>query len=66
MIFPYVRYQVEESSAIPSGEISRPEIPIRVIGPKAVVKADGLIDTGADQYWTRAIQRARNPLVVTN
>jgi hypothetical protein len=31
MIFPYVRHHVDESSAIPSGEIARPEILMRII-----------------------------------
>ena len=55
MIFPYVRHHVDESSAIPSGEIARPEILIRIIGPSGVVEASGLIDTGADQVFLPAL-----------
>jgi hypothetical protein len=51
MIYPFVRHHVDESSAIPSGEIARPEILIRIIGPNGVVEASGLIDTGADQVF---------------
>jgi hypothetical protein len=51
MIFPYVRYRVDESLAIPSGEIARPEVKINLIGPNAIVEAAGLIDTGADQVF---------------
>jgi hypothetical protein len=55
MIFPYVRHHVEKSSAIPSGEIARPEILIRIIGPSDVVEASALIDTGADQVFLPAL-----------
>ena len=51
MIFPYVRHRVGESSAIPSGEIARPEILVRIIGPHGFVEVSGLIDTGADQVF---------------
>jgi hypothetical protein len=51
MIFPYVRHLVERSSAIPSGEVARPEIGIRIIGPSNIVEVNGLIDTGADQVF---------------
>jgi hypothetical protein len=51
MIFPYVRHRVDKSAAIPSGEIARPEIPIRIIGPKGIVEVSGLIDTGADHVF---------------
>jgi hypothetical protein len=42
---------VDESLAIPSGEIARPEIRINLIGPDGVVEAAGLIDTGADPVF---------------
>jgi hypothetical protein len=51
MIFPYVRHIVDRSAAIPSGEIARPEIPVRIIGPNGVVEVSGLIDTGADHVF---------------
>jgi predicted aspartyl protease len=51
MIFPYVRHFVDRSSAIPSGEIARPEIQVRIIGPAGTVEASGLIDTGADHVF---------------
>jgi hypothetical protein len=51
VIFPYVRHKVDESLAIPSGEIARPEVPIRIIGPNGVVEVSGLIDTGADHVF---------------
>lgn len=49
MIFPYLRHLVDVSAAIPSGEVARPEIPIRIVGPNGFVEAWGLVDTGADQ-----------------
>jgi predicted aspartyl protease len=51
MIFSYVRHRVDPSSAIPSGEVARPEVPIRVIGPAGSVELSGLIDTGADHIF---------------
>lgn len=51
MIFPYVLHQVEQSSAIPSGEVHRPEVPVHVIGPNGSVEVSGLIDTGADHVF---------------
>lgn len=51
MNFPYVRHRVDKSSAIPSGEIARPEIPIRIIGPNGFVEASALVDTGADDVF---------------
>ena len=51
MIFPYVRHSVEKSPAIPSGEVARPEIPIRIIGRNEVVEVTALLDTGADHVF---------------
>lgn len=51
MIFSYVRHKVDESPAIPTGEIARPEIPVRIIGPKGAIEVSGLIDTGADHVF---------------
>jgi hypothetical protein len=51
MIFPYVRHKVDPSLAIPSGEVARPEVPIRVIGPDGIIELSGLIDTGADYVF---------------
>jgi hypothetical protein len=54
MIFPYLRYKVRPTPTIPSGEIYRPLIPIRIYGPTAVVDVFGLIDTGADNVFVSA------------
>jgi len=51
MIFSYVRHRVDSSPAIPSGEIARPEIPVRIIGPSGFVEVTGLLDTGADHVF---------------
>lgn len=51
MIFPYIRHRVDTSSAIPVGEIARPEIPIRVRGPQGSIEITALIDTGADHVF---------------
>ena len=51
MIFPYVRHKVDPSLAIPLGEVARPEVPIRVIGPHGIVELSGLIDTGSDHVF---------------
>ena len=51
MIFPYIRHIVDSSLAIPSGEIARPEVPIRITGPKGFVEVSGLLDTGADHVF---------------
>jgi hypothetical protein len=51
MKFPYVRHNVDASPAIPSGEIARPEVPIRIIGPNGAVEIVGLLDTGADHVF---------------
>jgi len=51
MNFPYVRHKVDPSLAIPSGEVARPEVPIRVVGPAGVAELSGLIDTGADHVF---------------
>jgi hypothetical protein len=55
MIFSYVRHRVDKSSAIPSGEIARPEIPIRIIGPNGFVEVTGLLDTGADHVFVSVL-----------
>jgi len=54
MIFSYVRYQVELTPTIPSGEVYRPMVPIRLIGPNASVQVFGLLDTGADHVFVSA------------
>jgi hypothetical protein len=54
MIFPYVRYEVDPTAAIPSGIIHRPLIPIRLIGRTGVVEVFGLLDTGADHVFVSA------------
>jgi hypothetical protein len=54
MIFSYVRYEIEPTATIPSGEIYRPRIPVRIIGPKRSVQVFGLLDTGADHVFLSA------------
>ncbi len=54
MIFSYVRYKAEPTPTIPSGEIRRPMVPVRLIGPKATVQVLGLLDTGADNVFVSA------------
>lgn len=51
MIFPYIRHRIDISPAIPSGEVARPEVPIRIIGPNGNVEVTGLLDTGADHVF---------------
>jgi hypothetical protein len=51
MIFPFVRYRVDASPAIPSGFVARPEVPIRIATLGGEIEASGLIDTGADQVF---------------
>ncbi len=51
MIFSYVRHHVDISPAIPTGEVARPEIPIRIAGPGGSIEVVGLIDTGADHVF---------------
>ena len=54
MIFPYVRYELEPTRTIPSGEIYRPLIPIRIFGPNRSIQVLGLLDTGADHVFVSA------------
>jgi hypothetical protein len=54
MIFPYVRYELDPTATIPSGEVYRPRIPIRIVGPKRSLKVFGLLDTGADHVFLSA------------
>jgi hypothetical protein len=54
MIFQYVRYSLEPTSTVPSGEIGRPRIPIRIIGRKRSLQVFGLLDTGADHVFLSA------------
>ena len=54
MIFSYVKYKIAPTKTIPSGEIHRPLIPIRIIGPKGEVEVFGLLDTGADNVFVSA------------
>jgi hypothetical protein len=51
MIFPYIRYEIEPTPTIPAGVILRPEIRVRIIGPKGSVQISGLLDTGADNVF---------------
>jgi hypothetical protein len=51
MKFPYVRHSVDISPAISSGEIARPEVPIRITGPDGAIEVLGLLDTGADHVF---------------
>jgi Aspartyl protease len=55
MIFPYIRHRVDVTLAIPTGEISRPEIPIRVVGAQGSIEITALIDTGADHVFLSAL-----------
>jgi hypothetical protein len=54
MNFSYVRYEIEPTATIPSGEIYRPRIPVRIIGPKRSLQIFGLLDTGADHVFLSA------------
>jgi len=54
MIFSYVRYEIEPTATIPSGEIYRPRIPVRIVGPRRSVQIFGLLDTGADHVFLSA------------
>jgi hypothetical protein len=54
MNFSYVRYEIEPTATIPSGEVYRPRIPIRIIGPKRSLQIFGLLDTGADHVFLSA------------
>jgi hypothetical protein len=51
MIYSYVRYLMEPTPTIPSGEVYRPRVPIRISGPKRSVQIFGLLDTGADHVF---------------
>jgi hypothetical protein len=51
MIFAFVRYKVEATPTIPSGEVCRPLVPLRIYGPKGSVQVFGLLDTGADNVF---------------
>jgi hypothetical protein len=51
MKFPYIRHEVERTHSTPNGEVYRPEIPIRIIGPGDSVLIAGLLDTGADHVF---------------
>ena len=54
MIFPYIRYKIEPTPTIPSGEIRRPLIPVRIIGRTGTIQVFGLLDTGADNVFVSA------------
>jgi len=54
MIFPYVRYKIEPTLTIPSGEVHRPLIPVRFFGRKGSIQVFGLLDTGADNVFVSA------------
>ena len=54
MNFSYVRYEFDPTPTIPSGEVYRPRIPIRIIGPERSVQIFGLLDTGADHVFISA------------
>lgn len=48
MKFPYREYHVTPSDDFPDGNLSRPEVPLQVIGPDATETLLALVDTGAD------------------
>jgi predicted aspartyl protease len=54
MNFSYVRYELDPTATIPAGEVCRPRIPIRVVGPKRSLQVFGLLDTGADHVFLSA------------
>jgi hypothetical protein len=54
MIFSYVRYELDPTATISSGEVYRPRIPVRIIGPKRSLQIFGLLDTGADHVFLSA------------
>jgi hypothetical protein len=54
MIFPYRRYQIDPTPTIPSGEVYRPLVPMRVFGPNQSIQMFGLLDTGADNVFVSA------------
>ena len=47
MRFGYQRYRTK-SPVLPGGIVTRPEIPVKVIGPSGAVKLEVLVDTGSD------------------
>jgi hypothetical protein len=49
MRFPYSSYEVDLSPSVPNGVIYRPEIVVRVIGPRGAVVLQALADTGSDE-----------------
>lgn len=54
MIFSYVRYELAPTATIPSGEVYRPRIPIKIVGPNCSLQVFGLLDTGADHVFLSA------------
>jgi predicted aspartyl protease len=49
MRFPYSSYEVDQSPTVPNGVIYRPEIIVRVIGPRGIIAIQALVDTGSDE-----------------
>ena len=47
MRFGYQRYRTK-SPVLTGGIVTRPEIPVKVIGPSGAVKVEALVDTGSD------------------
>jgi hypothetical protein len=58
MRFPYREYHITPSPDFPDGVLSRPEVPLHVIGPAGVEILLALVDTGADTTvlprWTQS------------
>ena len=49
MRFPYWSYQVTPTPTLPSGLLSRPEVPLRITGPAGTITLLTLVDSGADE-----------------
>jgi hypothetical protein len=54
MIFPYVHYRLDPTSIIPTSEVYRPEIRIKVFGPRRSLTISAIVDTGADHVFLSA------------
>lgn len=49
MRFEYIAYSVQTTPTIPDGVVYRPELTVRLIGPRGEFVVSALIDTGADE-----------------
>lgn len=49
MRFEFVAYRVQESATIPGGIVYRPEVTVRLRGPRGELVISALVDTGADE-----------------